>query len=316
MFVVAERRERGRLARCAVLCLGAFVLTLSCRGEPEGDTRAVPSARPGPAPKLAAVSKQAEALSSVSKSISVVDQQDSRRFELKDLLTRLGPEAVTTQDPYYRSEKRFMAVSLSTLLSELWPDWTSESPAVLELEAVDGYRARISSALAFHPDAYLAFFDLRHPPFAPIGEQEASPAPLYLVWRGAKLTDLRTHPRPWGIVRFRRVPAHSERERLKPAGGFDSDAAEAGYTIFGQECVRCHSMNQQGGKVGPDLNVPQNILEYRPIDQVKAYIKDPATFRYSTMPAHPDLSDADLNNLIAYFRLMQDHKHDPHKERP
>jgi cytochrome c1 len=29
------------------------------------------------------------------------------------------------------------------------------------------------------------------------------------------------------------------------------------------------------------------------------------------MPAHPDLSDADLDALVAYFRAMKDRKHDP-----
>ena len=63
--------------------------------------------------------------------------------------------------------------------------------------------------------------------------------------------------------------------------------------------------------MGPDLNVPQSIVEYRPIEQVKAYIRDPQTFRYSTMPAHRDLSDAQLDQLIGYFKVMKSLKHDP-----
>ena len=69
-------------------------------------------------------------------------------------------------------------------------------------------------------------------------------------------------------------------------------------------------MNREGGTVGPDLNVPQSIVEYRPVEQVKAYIRNPATFRYGKMPAHEDLSGADLDALVAYFRAMKDRKHD------
>ena len=63
--------------------------------------------------------------------------------------------------------------------------------------------------------------------------------------------------------------------------------------------------------MGPDLNVPQNVTEYRPEDQIRAYIKNPLAFRYGSMPAHPNLSEADLDGLLAYFRAMKERKHDP-----
>ena len=47
------------------------------------------------------------------------------------------------------------------------------------------------------------------------------------------------------------------------------------------------------------------------MEQIKAYIHDPKTFRYGNMPAHPDLSPTDLDALIAYFRAMARRKHDP-----
>ena len=65
--------------------------------------------------------------------------------------------------------------------------------------------------------------------------------------------------------------------------------------------------------MGPDLAVPQNVLEYRPEDQVRAYIKNPLAFRYGNMPAHPDLTEANLDALIAYLRAMKSRKHDDAK---
>ena len=61
--------------------------------------------------------------------------------------------------------------------------------------------------------------------------------------------------------------------------------------------------------------MPRSIVEYRPVAQIKAYIRNPTTFRYGKMPAHPDLSDADLDALIAYFRAMSRAKHDPRRSR-
>ena len=70
-------------------------------------------------------------------------------------------------------------------------------------------------------------------------------------------------------------------------------------------------MNGEGGSVGPDLNVPRSIVEYRPADQIKAYVRNPQSFRYTSMPAHPHLTDADLDALVAYFSHMSEHKRDP-----
>ena len=63
--------------------------------------------------------------------------------------------------------------------------------------------------------------------------------------------------------------------------------------------------------------MPQNVLEYRPEAQVRAYIRNPQTFRYGNMPAHPGLTDADLDGLIAYLSAMKDRKFDPDgKDKP
>ena len=90
-----------------------------------------------------------------------------------------------------------------------------------------------------------------------------------------------------------------------------TDPAWHGFELFRGECIACHAINREGGTAAPDLNVPKSIVEYRPVAQIKAYIRDPRTFRYGNMPAHPDFADADLDALVAYFRAMKDRKHDP-----
>ena len=44
-----------------------------------------------------------------------------------------------------------------------------------------------------------------------------------------------------------------------------------------------------------------SILSYRSIDLVKAFIRQPSVYRHTRMPDHTDLSEQDLDALIAYF---------------
>jgi mono/diheme cytochrome c family protein len=178
------------------------------------------------------------------------------------------------------------------------------------LRARDGYTVPLAGARLLEPGAYIAIADVDVPGWEPIGPQQANPGPFYVVWRGESQQDLETHPRPWqlatiGIARFEATFPH-----VIPSGEPAGSPAMRGLGMFRAECIHCHAMNREGGHVGPDLNVPQSIVEYRPEAQIRAYIKDPRTFRYGNMPAHPNMTDTQLDDLVAYFRAMKDRKHD------
>jgi hypothetical protein len=40
-------------------------------------------------------------------------------------------------------------------------------------------------------------------------------------------------------------------------------------------------------------------------------VRDPQQFRYTSMPANPHLTPAQLDGLLAYFEAMRARKHDP-----
>ena len=244
------------------------------------------------------------------------DAAGEKVASIAGLVSEFGVEEIPSQDEYYQEMKRYRAFPLAPLIKKYFvrsPEELRSSSFLLE--ASDGYTVRIQGDLLLHPAAYLAVADVDRDEWQPIGERGANPGPLYMVWKGTKFADKEKYPRPWALARIELLTGADRYVHTRPAAGFGKNAvAKKGYEIFDASCIRCHSINQEGGTLGPDLNVPQNILAYRPENQVRAYIKNPGTFRYSAMPPHPQFSEEDLDAIVAYLRLMGEHQHDPHEK--
>jgi mono/diheme cytochrome c family protein len=229
------------------------------------------------------------------------------------------PEArrVHSSDPYYGARKQFRALPMAKLLALGFGEPLAKlRDGAFMLVALDGYAVPIEATRLLDDQAYLAFDDVDVPGFAPIGPRKASPRPAYLIWEGEGKTNLESHPRPWQVVSIERVSADKLYPHARPKDAADGSPALRGFQLFRERCIRCHAINREGGSVGPELNVPQSIVAYRPEPQIRAYIKNPLTFRYGAMPASPDLSEADLDALIAYFQAMSHQPYDPAKKAP
>jgi mono/diheme cytochrome c family protein len=253
-------------------------------------------------------SKSAEVASPDAKLTFVRDGKTLRTLGRSELVAKIGPQTVEAFDPYYAKTKRFRALPMRRVLEDGFGSLQGLDREQFVLRAKDGYTVPVLGSLLLEDGAYLAYADLDAPGWEPIGPQHVDPGPFYLIWSKPEQANIETYPRPWQlatieIARFDAVFPHTSPGPLPP------DApAERGYVLFRDRCIRCHAINREGGRVGPDLNVPQNITEYRPEAQIRAYIRNPATFRYGNMPAHPDLTDANLDDLIAYLHAMKDRK--------
>jgi mono/diheme cytochrome c family protein len=251
--------------------------------------------------------------------------QPARTIGLEALLRACGEQTVEVEDPYHGRRMRYRALSFRCVLDEGFAargGAASLAGESLLLRARDGYTRPAAGSLVVDPNAHLAFGepDLSAGPdasgsdaprFRPIDRRQIDPAPFYLVWTGIEHGDPHEHPWPYQLVTIEIAPFEEAFPHTAPKGLPKSDPGWRGYALFQESCSACHAINGEGGKVGPDLNVPKSIVEYRPLAQIRAYVRNPEATRYTSMPAHPHLSDADLDALIAYFAAMSARKHDP-----
>lgn len=245
-----------------------------------------------------------------------------RSLSLPELLDRCGEGVVEVEDPYYERRMTFRTLPLACVLEAGFEAGREALAAAdFSLIALDGYTRPSPGGQLLEPGGHLAFADVALTPagspprFAPITRRELDPAPFYLIWSGPGQNDPHRYPWPFQLATIERVPFERRHPHLQPAGVPAGSPAERGYALFRSQCVMCHSINGEGGTVGPELNVPLSIVEYRPAEQLKDFIRNPQRFRYTSMPAHEHLTQADLAALIAYFRAMSERKFDPRAPR-
>jgi hypothetical protein len=238
-------------------------------------------------------------------------EQRVSSVSLTKLVQSLRIEQVAAFDPYYGRDKRWRAVSIENVLMT---GFGREPSALVEqefvLRASDGFAAYFPGKRLLEGGAYIAIEDLDVPAWEPIGPRQDNPGPFYLVWAKPGQQNLDTHARPWQLASIEIVSFDSQFPNVRPHGANINPSAERGFQTFRVQCLPCHAINRAGGKVGPELNVPRNILEYRDPVVLRAFIKDPTAFRYTVMPAHPNMTSGELDDLIAYFSVMKNQKND------
>ncbi|WP_299006121.1 cytochrome c [uncultured Shewanella sp.] len=241
-----------------------------------------------------------------------VDDQSVDSVLLSTLQKNLNSHSIEVTSPYYAENKmtvkHYEGFRIQDILNWVYgQQWQNNSSNDISFIAADGYKTISSGDIFKQTGGYLVYKDLD----VDQGWQtilshgnKLDPGPFFLVWTGEKQTSELGFPWPWQVTGIEVIQFENQYPKVYPQGISLNSKVFKGFAIFKKECIQCHAMDQQGGMIGPDLNAPQNILDYRSRNMVKAYIRDPQTFRYSKMPSHLHLTEQELEQLIDYFTFM------------
>ena len=236
-----------------------------------------------------------------------ISGEEVKSVDLEQMQNNLEAHKIVFEDPMYEKEKRYDAFALVDVLNFGFGDsWKSSSYTDIAFEALDGYTAVSSTSKLSEAGGYIVFKDLDYEDWESISIKEANPGPFYLVWTGHDQTTANEYPWPWQLASMNLIKFEDQYSAVFPVGVSEDSAVYEGYLIFKGRCIRCHSMNGEGGKTAPDLNAPQSITTYRNEYMIKEFIRNPSKYRYTQMPDHPDLSEQDLDDIISYFRYMDE----------
>lgn len=244
----------------------------------------------------------------------LVERADgSRSYSSAELLA--DPTAREIQIPAdvaYKRAMRYRAVPLAKLLDGV------NAQDQLQAVADDGFAAELPLAPLLATQgarAWLAVEEAQRP-WPALGKAGKSAGPFYLVWTHPERGHIGPEQWPYRVVRLRVLAPLAERfPALRPDPALPADdPVNRGFALFQKHCLACHRLNRQGDAAfGPDLNLPYNPTEYFRADLLRRYIRDPQALRLwpqARMPgfAPAALSDAELDQLIAYLRHMAGRK--------
>lgn len=115
---------------------------------------------------------------------------------------------------------------------------------------------------------------------------------------------------PYGLVKIKIDFAKMNRQFSFPETIQADSLLSEGYQLFEATCGKCHSMNKEGGHVGPELNYPKNITEYRSKEFMKSFVNNPKSYRYNSIMPAMGFSDEQFDLVYNYLVAMKDYKID------
>lgn len=225
----------------------------------------------------------------------------TENLDLKTLREKLSSKIVTVDDPVYKKKKQYEAFPLINVLNFLNLKNKLEP---IEFTCSDGYKPVVEMDLIEKGQPYLAFRDIENKDWEEfsVGKSKKTPGPFYLIWP-LKIEEANW---PYQIVGISQINFQENYSKIFPSGKKLPGEVTRGFNVFRKHCLKCHSINLEGGELGPELNIPKNITEYRSRKFLKKFILDSNSFRFkSPMPPFKDiLTNQEIDEVLSYISWM------------
>lgn len=222
-----------------------------------------------------------------------------------DELTR-----VRVFDPVHKKEVDYWGYPLRPILIKLSERYNgSRATAQVVFHCLDGYMPTMPFGDAIKGNGYLAVRQVDASSGSQWPRRSDGTAslfsPFYLVWDGSP-DGVGHYPWPYQLYELELVSVSSLYSRAEPR----TKTGARGFLLFRQHCIKCHSVNGQGGVLGGELNAPVSVTEYWRAPFLRMFIMNPQSVRQaSRMPVVEGLSEAKSLQIIKYLSEMQRQKH-------
>jgi mono/diheme cytochrome c family protein len=241
---------------------------------------------------------------------------------LADLRAAVPKEMVRVYEPYESGEAEFVALPFAMVLDLVYGEaWREEEELLFTCS--DGYQPTVPVKRVLEHRAWLAFDRSDEPGFT-IHKRESGEvkrielAPFYLIWENLDDEKVRSegdYGWPYQLVGVDLIRTRDRFARMLPPAGAPQSVRD-GFAAFRVHCSRCHTINGQGGSIGPELNGAVPSVASRERDWIARRIDDPSrVMEKARMPRlDPQLPQRErvIGDLIAYLEAMARAKN-PHE---
>ncbi len=237
--------------------------------------------------------------------LTVDSSRGSQTLSLEELRARLPSMEIEVVNPDLKRPVRYLSFSLADVLKLMG----GEDAETLVFHCLDGYRSNTPGENINKLDLRLAYGeDGVAGKWSPISEGKVTndPAPFMVI--SANSSDQKLFSWPYQMNRIEVISFARKFSRTLPPGVAAETPAAKGFALFKVRCLNCHSINLQGGEIGPELNIPRNITEYRSTAFLRQWLQDPSQFRARARMPAPNLTARETDEVLAYLRHMARYK--------
>lgn len=246
----------------------------------------------------------------LSQITKIVQTQSDINIQLASSLRsqKLKPLTVHVKyDHFFKTAKVYNGYLINTLLdSVIRVNNFDTTEGLLVFECSDGYKPVMElSKIYGNTKGYIVFKDLDNRSKENWADSIKDKFyPYYLVWDDVEKND-DSFMWPYGLVAIKLTSANLMFKDAYPS----NRSLRKGFNLFRTHCMKCHSINNVGGTMAPEFNIPKNITEYWNEEDIIQFAKNPKAYRNNThMPGLPMIENPDFKEIVSYLKYMKDFK--------